>query len=109
VRISEPAADLSVMLAITSSLRGRALPRGFIAFGEVGLAGEVRGVQAAKRRLAEAARLGYRRAIVPGGSLDPTSGRASGTIVTDEGMQVTEVDDVWTALALAFATAGADA
>ncbi|NDB44306.1 MAG: DNA repair protein RadA, partial [Betaproteobacteria bacterium] len=42
VRISEPAADLAVMLAITSSLRGKALPKGFIAFGEVGLAGEVR-------------------------------------------------------------------
>lgn len=41
VRISEPAADLAVMLAITS-LRGKPLPRGFIAFGEVGLAGEIR-------------------------------------------------------------------
>jgi DNA repair protein RadA/Sms len=40
VRISEPAADLAVMLAITSSLRSRALPKGFIAFGEVGLAGK---------------------------------------------------------------------
>ena len=40
VRISEPAADLAVMLAITSSLRGKPLPKGFIAFGEVGLAGQ---------------------------------------------------------------------
>ncbi|GAA0334559.1 DNA repair protein RadA [Actinoallomurus spadix] len=109
VRLSEPSVDLAVALAVTGAANDATLPSDLVAFGEVGLAGEVRGVQAAKRRLSEAARLGYRRAIVPGGSLDPTSGRTSGTIVTDEGMQVTEVDDVWTALAFAFATAGADA
>ncbi|MCO5968102.1 DNA repair protein RadA [Actinoallomurus soli] len=109
VRLSEPSVDLAVALAVTGAANDAALPSDLVAFGEVGLAGEVRGVQAAKRRLAEASRLGYRRAIVPGGSIDPTSGRTSGTIVTDEGMQVTEVDDVWTALALAFATAAADA
>ncbi|MCO5994443.1 DNA repair protein RadA [Actinoallomurus rhizosphaericola] len=109
VRLSEPSVDLAVALAVTGAANDSALPSDLVAFGEVGLAGEVRGVQAAKRRLAEASRLGYRRAIVPGGSIDPTSGRTSGTIVTDEGMQVTEVDDVWTALALAFATAAADA
>ncbi|RYF44113.1 MAG: DNA repair protein RadA [Comamonadaceae bacterium] len=51
VRISEPAADLSVMLAITSSLRGRPLPKGFLAFGEVGLAGEVRPAPRGQERL----------------------------------------------------------
>src|SRR4029453_988596 len=51
VRISEPAADLAVMLAIQSSLRGRPLPRGFIAFGEVGLAGEVRPAPRGQERL----------------------------------------------------------
>ncbi|GAA4605916.1 DNA repair protein RadA [Actinoallomurus liliacearum] len=109
VRLSEPSVDLAVALAVAGAANDATLPSDLVAFGEVGLAGEVRGVQAAKRRLSEAARLGYRRAIVPGGSLDPTSGRAGGTIVTDEGMQVTEVDDVWTAIGLAFATAGADA
>jgi len=65
VRISEPAADLAVMLAIQSSLRGKALPRGFIAFGEVGLAGEVRPAPRGQERLREAAKLGFATAIVP--------------------------------------------
>jgi DNA repair protein RadA/Sms len=65
VRISEPAADLAVMLAITSSLRGRPLPKGFIAFGEVGLAGEVRPAPRGQERLKEAAKLGFSIAIVP--------------------------------------------
>jgi DNA repair protein RadA/Sms len=65
VRISEPAADLAVMLAITSSLRGRPLPKGFIAFGEVGLAGEVRPAPRGQERLREAAKLGFSVAIVP--------------------------------------------
>ena len=65
VRISEPAADLAVMLAITSSLRGRPLPRGFIAFGEVGLAGEVRPAPRGQERLREAAKLGFSIAVVP--------------------------------------------
>ena len=59
VRISEPAADLAVMLAIQSSLRGKPLPRGFIAFGEVGLAGEVRPAPRGQERLREAAKLGF--------------------------------------------------
>lgn len=65
VRISEPAADLAVLLAIQSSLRGRALPRGFIAFGEVGLAGEVRPAPRGQERLKEAAKLGFSVAVVP--------------------------------------------
>lgn len=65
VRISEPAADLAVMLAIQSSLRGRPLPRGFFAFGEVGLAGEIRPAPRGQERLKEAAKLGFSVAIVP--------------------------------------------
>ena len=65
VRISEPAADLAVLLAITSSLRGKALPKGFIAFGEVGLAGEVRPAPRGQERLKEAAKLGFSVAVVP--------------------------------------------
>jgi DNA repair protein RadA/Sms len=65
VRITEPAADLAVMLAIQSSLRGRALPRGFLTFGEVGLAGEVRPAPRGQERLKEAAKLGFSVAIVP--------------------------------------------
>jgi DNA repair protein RadA/Sms len=65
VRIGEPAADLAVLLAIQGSLRGRALPRGFIAFGEVGLAGEVRPAPRGQERLKEAAKLGFDVAVVP--------------------------------------------
>jgi DNA repair protein RadA/Sms len=65
VRITEPAADLAVMLAITSSLRGKPLPKGFLAFGEVGLAGEVRPAPRGQERLREAAKLGFSVAVVP--------------------------------------------
>ncbi|MCB2042357.1 MAG: DNA repair protein RadA, partial [Rhodoferax sp.] len=69
VRISEPAADLAVMLAITSSLRGKPLPKGFFAFGEVGLAGEVRPAPRGQERLREAAKLGFGVAVVPKANL----------------------------------------
>jgi DNA repair protein RadA/Sms len=65
VRISEPAADLAVLVAIQSSLRGKPLPRGFFAFGEVGLAGEVRPAPRGQERLKEAAKLGFSVAVVP--------------------------------------------
>lgn len=65
VRITEPAADLAVMLAVASSLRGTAVPAGTAVFGEVGLTGEVRPVQRGQERLREAAKLGFDRAIVP--------------------------------------------
>jgi DNA repair protein RadA/Sms len=68
VRIGEPAADLAVLLAIQGSLRGRALPRGFFAFGEVGLAGEVRPAPRGQERLREAAKLGFSVAVVPKGN-----------------------------------------
>ncbi len=65
VRITEPAADLAVMLAIQSSLRSKSLPKGFVAFGEVGLAGEVRPAPRGLERLKEAAKLGFSIAVVP--------------------------------------------
>jgi DNA repair protein RadA/Sms len=65
VRISEPAADLPILLAILSSLRDRALPAGLVAFGEVGLAGEVRPAPRGQERLREAAKLGFTVAIIP--------------------------------------------
>lgn len=69
VRISEPAADLAVLLAITSSLRSKPLPKGFFAFGEVGLAGEVRPAPRGQERLREAAKLGFSVALVPRANL----------------------------------------
>jgi DNA repair protein RadA/Sms len=68
VKIDEPAADLPVLLAIVSSLRGQPLPEKMVAFGEVGLAGEVRPVQRGQERLKEAAKLGFTLAIVPKGN-----------------------------------------
>ncbi|MDE1953132.1 MAG: DNA repair protein RadA [Betaproteobacteria bacterium] len=65
VRITEPAADLAVLLAIQSSLRNRPLPRGLLAFGEVGLAGEIRPAPRGQERLREAAKLGFSIAIIP--------------------------------------------
>ncbi|MEN9491693.1 MAG: repair protein RadA [Pseudomonadota bacterium] len=65
VKITEPAADLAVSLAIVSSLTGRALPRKLIAFGEVGLAGEIRPAPRGQERLKEAAKLGFDTALIP--------------------------------------------
>ena len=65
VRVSEPAADLAVLLSLASAHFGVPLADDTVVFGEVGLGGEVRGVGHAARRLSEAARLGFRRAIVP--------------------------------------------
>ena len=65
VRIGEPAADLAVMLAIVSSLTDRPIPGKVIAFGEVGLAGEVRPAPRGQDRLKEASKLGFTHAIVP--------------------------------------------
>jgi len=65
VKVTETAADLAVLAAILSSLRGQALPDDLIVFGELGLAGEIRPVRSGQERIAEAAKHGFRRAIVP--------------------------------------------
>ena len=65
VKITEPGADLAVLLAIVSSLKNKPLPEKMVVFGEVGLAGEVRPVQRGQERLKEAAKLGFVQAIVP--------------------------------------------
>jgi DNA repair protein RadA/Sms len=85
VRISEPAADLAVMFAIQSSLRGKPLPRGFFCFGEVGLAGEVRPAPRGQERLKEAAKLGFSVAVVP---------KANAPKKPIEGLQVHAVDRI---------------
>jgi len=71
--VAEPGLDLAVALALASSLRDRAVDRGTIAVGEVGLLGELRPVSGLDRRLREAARLGFERAIVPAGRLAGSS------------------------------------
>jgi DNA repair protein RadA/Sms len=65
VKLAEPGADLALCLAVVSAITGTPIAPDLAVFGEVGLAGEVRQVVHARRRLAEAARLGFRRAIVP--------------------------------------------
>ena len=65
VKINEPAADLAVLLSITSSLKNKPLPSKLIVFGEVGLAGEIRPAPRGQERLKEAAKLGFTRALIP--------------------------------------------
>jgi DNA repair protein RadA/Sms len=91
VRITEPAADLALALAIASAYRDRALPEGMIALGEVGLSGEIRRVAGTGRRLAEAARQGYKVALVP-----PDAG------APPAGMRLVEVADLGTAFQRLF-------
>ena len=65
IAISEPAVDLAVALAVASAAEGRVVPSDLVVFGELGLAGEVRMVPGADRRLAEAMRAGFTRALIP--------------------------------------------
>ena len=65
VRVSETAADLPVLLAVLSSLRNRPFPSDTVVFGEIGLGGEVRPVPHGQERIKEAAKHGFKHAIVP--------------------------------------------
>ena len=87
VRVTEPAADLALALAVASAARDAPIPPATVVLGEVGLSGEVRRVGAVGRRLAEAARLGFSTALVP-----PDPGPLP------DGMRVTEVADLGAAL-----------
>ena len=87
VGVLEPSADLAVALAVASAASNRPLPPGLVVMGEVALSGDVRPVGGVQRRLSEASRLGFTRALVP-----PDSGRGP------RGMRVTEVRDLATAL-----------
>jgi DNA repair protein RadA/Sms len=68
VKVLETSADLALLLAIVSSFRDRVLPQDLVVFGEVGLSGEIRPVPSGQERLHEAAKHGFRRAIVPRGN-----------------------------------------
>jgi DNA repair protein RadA/Sms len=80
VRLTEPAADLAVSLALASAARDRRIPANLVTFGEVGLGGEVRPVPQLPRRLAEAARLGFRRALIPAAGLPASLERDAGDL-----------------------------
>ncbi|MGZ4520911.1 MAG: magnesium chelatase domain-containing protein, partial [Mycobacteriaceae bacterium] len=86
-RVTEPAADLALALAVASAVADRALPSNLVVIGELGLAGEVRRVGGTDRRVAEAARLGFTRALVP-----PDSG------TMPPGIRATVVPDIPAAL-----------
>ena len=94
LRVNEPAADLAVAMAIASSVRDRPLPADLALIGEVGLSGELRAVPQMPARLREAAKLGFRRIVVPK-SVRPDD-------ILPEGMQVVPVRSVGEALATAL-------
>ncbi len=96
VRVSETAVDLAVALALVSSRLDLAIPADAVACGEVGLGGEVRRVARVEERLAEAERLGFRRALVPAGFAQPAGA---------SGIEVVEVADVSAAVSWLRSTA----
>ena len=105
VRLAEPAVDLAIALALASAAADLSVAGPVVAVGEVGLAGEVRRVPGVARRIAEAQRLGFRRAIVPagwasehGGPEDPDARGAAAKALTD----VREVTSVREAIAAAL-------
>lgn len=93
VRIHEPAADLAGAIAVASAWKQRDIPTDLVAIGEVGLAGELRRVRDIPQRLAEAARLGFRAAIVPA-----DSHRDAGVVRMVDGLKVVGVPDIVSAL-----------
>jgi len=72
--IDEPAADLSVVAAVASSVRNRSLSPSTAVFGEVGLSGEIRGIPQAALRVREAVQMGFSRIVLPAGNADLSGG-----------------------------------
>ena len=99
VRLPEPSVDLAVALAIASAISGISVPADIVAIGEVGLAGEIRRVTGVQRRLAEAARMGFRRAVVPAGS-----GLLQGAFEPGGQVQAYEAADIRSAISTVFGT-----
>ena len=93
LRVDEPAVDLAAVLAVVSSVREKPVKPGLVAFGEIGLSGEIRAVSSMQQRVAEAARLGFSRCLVPDqmgestgncSGFPPGSGLATGIIRTGQ-------------------------
>ncbi len=95
VRLAEPATDMAVALAIASSASDTALPSGLVAFGEIGLAGDVRPIASLDRRLAEAQRLGFTDAITPARALRARAASPA----PPAGMRIHEVSSIHEAMA----------
>ena len=94
-RLSEPASDLAVAVALASATSGDPTPPGVVAMGEIGLAGELRRVRDLPQRLAEAARLGFSVAVVP---TEPGDRSPMPRERRVDGMRVFELRDVRSAL-----------
>jgi len=94
-RVTDPSADLAVAIAVASAAHDRTHPQRVVAFGEVGLAGDLRRVPGLERRVGEAARLGFELALVPANSRD-----RSQRLPRMNGLKVVEVGDLAEALAL---------
>jgi DNA repair protein RadA/Sms len=77
--VDEPASDLGVLAAIASSVRNRVIPATTAMFGEVGLAGEIRGIAQAPLRVKEAAQMGFRRCVLPEANIDPSDRQLAGS------------------------------
>lgn len=103
LRISEPAADVAVASAIASSFRGVPVPENCVMLGEIGLSGELRSVGHAEKRLKEAAKLGFKRCIIPRslrlGGAKASSGRSKGEMF---GMEAWRARSLGEALDIAF-------
>lgn len=80
LKLDEPASDLAVALSLISSLKNQVISEDILAFGEIGLAGEVRGVSFAQERISEASRLGFKRCILPFQNLRSLQNKSSNTI-----------------------------
>ena len=78
MKLDEPASDLSVAMALISSLKDAVVSDDTLAFGEIGLAGEIRGVSNCEQRVREAVRLGFSRCIIPQHNLKTLSLDLSG-------------------------------
>jgi DNA repair protein RadA/Sms len=107
MKLTEPSVDLAVVLAIASCQANLSVPHDVVAIGEVGLAGEIRRVPGLARRIAEAQRLGFRRAIVPAASAALPPGQE----ITDPGapgypMEIREVADLTAAIATTLGDGG---
>lgn len=83
IRVAETAADLPIAMAVLASLRNRALPKGLVVFGEVGLSGEIRPVYNGEERLREAAKHGFDQAIVPRANAPKTPPKGLNVIAVD--------------------------
>jgi DNA repair protein RadA/Sms len=83
VRLTDPSADLAVCLAVASAQKATPLPADVLAIGEVALSGDIRPVHNLSLRLSEAARLGFRRVLVPRGCQLAANGRAAGVTVVE--------------------------